>query len=377
MDRKLRVAILGGGGILGAHAPGYVRLNDKVEVVAAAEAAPALHARIRDLLKNPDLPIYTDYNELLEKVDIDAVDIILPHHLHLDATLKAIAKGCHVLTEKVMALNTHECQQMIDAAKAKGVILMVSHDRRYAGDWVALNKIVKSGALGKILYWKLEHNQDVVFPEGSWVRDPAKIGGGAIMSCLTHQIDALRWMGGEVEKVNCMTLIEPSRMLGECAGVITARMADGALAHLSINWYTQSFDKKQTGKNFLWYEFIHVCGTDGEAYYMHRKGTYVKLNSHNVNSNEYSVGEDGATRISDAAQHFQKVEEPQTITGHQKCIEEFVKAARGEPAEILTPGDDTIKTVEVAEAAYLSAVEERTITLPVPQTPWEERKYYR
>ena len=72
-----------------------------------------------------------------------------------------------------------------------------------------------------------------------------------------------------------------------------------------------------------------------------------------------------------------KVEEESAITGHEKCIEDFIKAVRGEPAEILTAGEDTIKTVEVAEAAYIAAAEDTTVKLPVPQVPWEDRVYYR
>ena len=378
MNRKVRIALLGGGGILKAHAPGYLRLKDKVEVVCAAEADQTRHQRIRELLNNPELPIYSDYNEVFARDDIDAVDIILPHFLHMDAAVKAANKGWHVLTEKVMARNTWECQRMIDAAKKNGVILMVSHDRRYAGDWVALKRIVDSGVLGRILYWRLEHNQDVIFPEGSWVRNPDGLGGGAIMSCLTHQIDALRWMGGEVNKVNCMTVAEPSRMQGECAGVITAKMESGALALLSINWYTQSHDWARKTQNRLWYEFIHVCGTDGEAYYMHDKGTFMKLRSDTDNDNEYAI-RDGEKELDldEAHRNFVKVEEESAITGHEKCIEEFIKAVRGEPAEILTAGEDTIRTVEVAEAAYIAAAEDTTVKLPVPQVPWEDRVYYR
>lgn len=378
MEGKLRVAILGGGGILKAHAPGYLRMKDKAEVICAAESDPSRHERIRELLENPSLPIYNDYNEVFQRDDIDAVDIILPHFLHMDAAVKAANKGWHVLTEKVMARNIWECQRMIDAAEKSGVLLMVSHDRRYAGDWVALKHIVDSGILGKILYWKLEHNQDVIFPEGSWVRNPEGLGGGAIMSCLTHQIDALRWMGGEVAKVNCMTVVEPSRMAGECAGVITAKMESGALAQLSINWYTQSHDWAGKTQNRLWYEFIHVCGTEGEAYYMHGKGTYFKRRANTDNDNEYAIHEANApTAMDEAERNFVKVEEENTITGHQKCIEEFIKAARGEPAEILTDGKDTIKTVEVAEAAYIAATQDATIALPITPTPWENRVYYR
>jgi predicted dehydrogenase len=108
----------------------------------------------------------------------------------------------------------------------------------------------------------------VVFPEGTWVRTRDGLGGGYIMSCLTHQIDALRWYAGEFDCVTCMTRVTPDRMEGESLGVILATLADGALAELSINWRTRS----HVGENCLWYEMVHACGTRGEAYYMSNRG---------------------------------------------------------------------------------------------------------
>lgn len=365
MDRKLRVAILGGGGILAAHAPGYTRLTEICDVVAVAETNTALHARICELLKK-DVPIYDDYNKIFELDGIDAVDVILPHFLHRDAVLKAAKKGIHVLCEKVMARNVYECQEMIDACAEAKVELVICHDRRYAGDWVTLKKVIDSGDLGEILFWKLEHNQNVVFPEGTWVRTVDGLGGGAIMSCLTHQIDALRWYGGEIDKVECMTKIVPSRMEGETIGVVTAQMKSGALALLSINWHTQSHSWGGDVKNGLWYEFNHVTGTRGEAYFMHGKGTFVKLYEDKSKTFEYDMKGSG---------EFVKINADYDISGHQKCIEEFVKKARGEEAVILTPGSDTIKTVEVAEAAYISEKSGKAVILPITPTQWSQRPY--
>ncbi|MDD6883112.1 MAG: hypothetical protein PUD50_05315, partial [Eubacteriales bacterium] len=110
----------------------------------------------------------------------------------------------------------------------------------------------------------------------------------------------------------------------------------------------------------------------------HGKGTFMKLNSHAANTNEYAIdGDSGEAADDDIVRNFVKVDEPTTITGHQKCIEEFVKASCGEPAEVLTSGEDTIKTVEVAEAAYIAASQDVTVKLPIPQVPWEDRVYYR
>jgi predicted dehydrogenase len=228
--------------------------------------------RIHRLL-GPDVTLYADYSELIEKADVEAVDIVLPHNLHMPATVAAAQAGMHVLTEKVMARNVYECDRMIEACNKGNVTLTVCHDRRYSEEWGSVKDIIASGRLGELLFFKLEHNQNVIFPEGAWVRYRDGIGGGAIMSCLTHQIDALRWFGGEVDSVNCMSKVMPERMQGECIGSVLARMASSAIAQLSINWWTTS-NRSQNG---LWYELIHVCGTEGEVYYMSGKGTYLKI----------------------------------------------------------------------------------------------------
>jgi UDP-N-acetyl-2-amino-2-deoxyglucuronate dehydrogenase len=356
MSKKVKIGILGGGGILNAHAPGFMRLKDLCEVVVA-EIDSSRHDHIRKLLGD-DVKIVSDYNEVLDKEDVDAVDIILPHHLHAPAAIAAAKAGKPVLVEKVMARNVYECDQMIEACAKAGVSLTVCHDRRYNADWQALKTVVDSGELGEILFWKLEHNQNVVFPEKSWVRYKDNLGGGAIMSCLTHQIDSLRWYGGEIESVTSMSKVEESRMEGESIGAVIARMQSGALALLSINWYTQSHQ----APNGLWYEFNHVTGTKGEAYFMSGKGTFVKIHDNQSKLFEYDMKGEGS---------FVKMETNDAITGHQQCIEEWIKSLRGEQANIVTEGTDSRKTVEVAEAAYRSEESGRVVNLPIQPMPWK------
>lgn len=355
---KVRIGILGGGGILGAHAPGFQKLTDRCTVTVVAEPDPSRHARIRQLL-GPEVLLVADYHDAINHAEVDAVDILLPHHLHLPATLAAAAAGKPVLTEKVMARNIAECDQMIAACEAAGVSLTVCHDRRYHGEWMALKEVLDSGALGEVFYWKLEHNQNVVMAEGSWARSRDGIGGGAIMSCLTHQIDALRWYGGEVARVTCLTKVLPERMEGESAGVIAAEMASGALANLSINWFTRS----HVGPNALWYELVQVCGTRGEAYYLSGKGTFVLLHDE---TNTAAVERYGR----EALNGFVPVPSG-PWNGHERCIAEWVKHLRGEEAHLLTSGREVRGTVEVAEAAYRSAQRGQTITLPIEPEPWQ------
>jgi predicted dehydrogenase len=280
--------------------------------------------------------------------------------------LKESHRHLHLLNRRTLQARIGwECDQMIDACERAGVTLTICHDRRYHEEWEALKEIVDSGLLGEIFFWKLDHNQDVIFPEGTWVRSRSGIGGGAIMSCLTHQIDGLRWYAGEVKEVSCMTRVTPERMEGESLGVVLASLENGALAELSINWRTRS----NAGSNCLWYEMVQACGTQGEAYRMSERGTYVKLNENASPAAIQRFGEE-------ALQDFVPVRTGATSQGgHKRCHAEWIRMLRQEPADIRTSGRDCRGTVEVAEAAYQSVEEERTIALPITPQPWPEEEF--
>lgn len=350
--KKFGIGIFGAGSILDAYAPALLENSERCTVKAVCvTSAEKSGARIREKL-GPDVAVCESWDEMLARDDIDAVIINLPHDLHLAATEAAAKAGKHVLCEKVMARSVEECQAMIDICKEMGVSLVIGHDRRYFPDWKALKDIIDSGALGQILFYKLEHNQNVIFPKNSWVFKSERLGGGAIMSCLTHQIDALRWFDGEFDTVACLSMTEPERMEGECIGSILAKMKSGALATLSINWYTTS----NRSANGLWYEFIHVCGKDGEAYFMSDKGTYYKK----FNESDKALFEYALPQTDEG---FVKVETNETRPPHTVLVTEWLKYLAGEDADIRTFGTDCIGTVAVAKAAYESRETGRFVAL--------------
>jgi UDP-N-acetyl-2-amino-2-deoxyglucuronate dehydrogenase len=352
--KKINIGICGAGTILDAYAPAIAANIDRCTVKAICVTSKAKYAeRIHEKLGN-DVLIYESWEEMFARPDLDAVIINLPHDLHMPATIAAAKAGKHVLCEKVMARNIEECQAMIDACDDAGVSLVIGHDRRYFPEWKALKEIIDSGKLGRILFYKLEHNQNVIFPKNSWVYKSERLGGGAIMSCLTHQIDTLRWFDGEIDTLACLSVTDPERMEGECIGTITAMMKSGALATLSINWNTTS----NRTRNGLWYEFIHVCGTDGEAYYMSNKGTFYKIHDDSDKAIfDYALPETKA--------EFIKVEPSETGASHTILLTEWLKSLGGEPADIRTFGTDCIHTVEAAQAAYMSRDNKIFVKLPL------------
>lgn len=358
----IRIGILGAGGILKAHASGLLKMRDYCTVVAVARANPAKTEDVHRLF-GPEVAVVGDNMAVIEREDVDAIVNLLPHDLHMDTTIAAARAGKHVLVEKVMARNVWECDRMIEACETAGVNLTVAHDRRYQPHWMALKRVVDSGILGEIYQLRLEHNQDVAVPPDNWIFSRDQLGGGAVMSCLTHQLDGLRWYGGEVASVTAMSKVIPSRMEGETMGVVVARMASGALAHAEINWATRGGWSKRHG---LPGEFTHITGSKGEAYYIcgQQAEAFVML---------YAEPELSAPFVEEApaANTFSRLTPAGNWTGHERCIAEWLKLLHGEPAEVTTPGRDSRNTVEVAEAAYRAEVSGQVVALPITPEPWE------
>jgi len=155
-------------------------------------------------------------------------------------------------------------------------------------------------------------------------------------------------------------------MEGETCGVIVAEMASGALAHLSINWATRSGQDplaSPSAGSGLWYEMVHVCGSEGEAYYMVGRGAFVLL--HDMAGIEDRLDIDTAA----PERGFAKLRADEG-GGHARCIAEWAKLLTGDPHEVRTSGRECRGTVEVAEAAYRSEQEGRHIALPIEPHPW-------
>ena len=97
----IKIGIIGLGGIAGAHIAAYRRLPE-VKIVAAADSF-GKEARSYEMIKDSDVKIYTDYKEMIQCEELDAVDICAPSHIHKELSIYALNCGLHVLCEKPMA----------------------------------------------------------------------------------------------------------------------------------------------------------------------------------------------------------------------------------------------------------------------------------
>ena len=145
---KLRVGIIGMGGIaFFSHIPQF-RNTGKAEIVAASRRNSERLAMAQKAFNIPQ--VYTDWRMMLEKEDLDAVIVCTPNYYHTEPTLAALERGLHVLVEKPMTIKSDEAWTMVNAAEKADRVLMVGYGPRCAGKWRFLKQIMLEGALGEV-----------------------------------------------------------------------------------------------------------------------------------------------------------------------------------------------------------------------------------
>jgi predicted dehydrogenase len=229
---------------------------------------------------------------------------------------------------------------MIDAATQAGVRLMVCHDRRYHPLFARVKELVDGGAIGRPLCLRLDHNQNVRLTPDHWIFQKERLGGGAIMSCLIHQFDLIRWYGGEVAQVGCISLTLPEFMEGEIIGVVPLRFASGAVGDAVINWHVQGTLPAAPGGP--WYELVWLSGSAG---------------------NLHTLGGLHVLRNGEQAGHYESIDVAEEA-GHVRAIAHFVDCLL-EGREPLTNGREGRAALEIAMAAYASEASGRFVSLPL------------
>ncbi len=192
---------MGCGQIAEAHWSGIQNHAPQVEVTAAvdidAAKAEAMAARTGG-------QAFLSLDEALQKGDFDAVDLMLPHNLHVEAALKSFDAGKHVLLEKPMAMDLQECETILRAAEAADGLFMIAEQAQYWPDVHAAADLMAAGEIGEVVTARATFYDIVRWQPGDpipWRFELAKSGGGIAMDGGAHWIRPLRIWFGDVEEV--------------------------------------------------------------------------------------------------------------------------------------------------------------------------------
>ena len=210
----LRVGLIGLGFMGRGHLANYIRLDAEgapVKLVAVCDIDPA-KLEGRDIITGNigvgnacDLSgyaKYADYNEMMAKENLDYVDIALPTYLHASASIAALKAGCHVLSEKPMARTVEECEEMIEAARSAGKMLMTAQCLRFWPAYEYLKECVDSGKFGEVTsaYFFRGGSTPSWSWEG-WLLDEAR-SGGCLLDQHVHDVDMVNWLFGPADAVS-------------------------------------------------------------------------------------------------------------------------------------------------------------------------------
>src|SRR5499426_1741395 len=156
--------------------------------------------------------VEADWRKLIDRKDIDLVDIASPNDTHAEIAIAAARAGKMVMCEKPLGRNAAEAQAMVDAVERAGVANMVWYNYRRVPAVVLLKELIDKGRLGRIFHYRAQFLQDWTISrdlpqggEGLWRLDVAVAGSGVTGDLLAHCIDTALWLNGPIREVSAMT----------------------------------------------------------------------------------------------------------------------------------------------------------------------------
>lgn len=162
----------------------------------------------------------TDWRRLIERDDIDLIDICTSNDRHAEMAIAAAQAGKHILCEKPLALNAQQTAQMLEAVRKSGVVHMICHNYRFVPAIRYAKQLIDDGVLGQIYHFRGAYLQD-------WIMDPqfplvwrlskAASGSGTHGDIMAHSIDLARYLVGEIAEVSGMmdTFIKQRPIAGD------------------------------------------------------------------------------------------------------------------------------------------------------------------
>ena len=223
MDRYLRAGVIGTGTMGSNHARVYFE-SSKYDLIGVADQD---NERANMIAQSYECKAFKDYQDLLNE-NLDVVSIVVPTILHTEVAVKAISCGSNVLVEKPISDTVQHADEIIEAAKKKGVRVLVGHIERFNPAIIRLKELIDSNLLGDIISISAKR----VGPFNPRIRDV-----GIILDLGTHDIDILSYLSGK--KVKAVYAVAGSAIhTHEDHAIITLTFEDGSNGVIETNWLT-------------------------------------------------------------------------------------------------------------------------------------------
>jgi predicted dehydrogenase len=321
-----------------AHVPA-LKATGRVELAAACRRSPE---RLKEFAEKTGIQrTFTDAEEMLSTVELDAAIVCSPHALHYEHIRMALQRGLHVLTDKPLALRASEAQDLIDLASSRDLKLAVYFGHAYDARHRYVARQLREGAIGRLVHAEAVYfaNPDALgfFSDREWGEndqfviqpthfraDPALGGGGYLQDVGNHVLSAMV-IGTGLKAAEVTAQMDCAEL--DLRSTVTLKFENGAFGIVTV---CADVRPPVTGYwDHGWFSFV------GD------KGTYWK------------------DAVSDQLRYREWGKEPVVVSQEElpeptNPDENFIQALRGE-VELIAPASQAIEVVRVIEAAYESA----------------------
>ncbi len=331
---KLNFALIGCGRIGNRHAE---HIHNLGKLIAVCDID---FERAKTLGEKYDAVAYKSIDDLLKnEKQVDVISICTPNGLHAKHSIQSLKAGCHVLCEKPMGINVHECGQMIHTAEQSNRRLFIVKQNRFNPPVVVVKKLIDEGKLGNIYTVQLNcfWNRNSEYYNGSDWKGTKDLDGGTLFTQFSHFIDLLYYFIGDVKEVHAFAgnFNHKGEIEFEDNGVVALKFYNGVLG--TIHYTVNSYKKNMEGSITIFAE----------------KGT-VKIGGQYLNKLEYQMIEGMDIK------NLPKGNPPNmygeyvgSMSNHAQVYENVIDVLTN-GGVIATNGFEGLKTVEIIDKIYSS-----------------------
>jgi predicted dehydrogenase len=251
----IKVAVVGLGKMgLSHHA--MLNAHPDVEVVGVCDSSNYV---LGVLKKYTGVSTYTDFDAMLDRVQLDAVLIATPSSSHAKLVRTALERGLHVFCEKPFTLDTQDADRLTALGRERGLVTQVGYHNRFVGAFREAKSLLDRGEIGDVTHVLGEAYGPVVLkPKGGTWRSQRNEGGGCLYDYAAHVINLVNWYIGEPTGVGGTVLAKVFSREIDDEVFSTMYFSAGKTAQISVNWSDESYRKMTTR--------ITIWGTAGRIY---------------------------------------------------------------------------------------------------------------
>jgi predicted dehydrogenase len=312
----------------GAIAQAYLQvLRDvpELELAAAADVDPGTRLRTADRFQ---VPVFASAEELADKTRLDGALVLTPPSTHEGIACQLLARGCHVLCEKPLAVEPSSAQRMIVSAEAAGRTLMMASKFRYVADVAEGRRRVEAGLIGEVILFENVFCSHVDMAH-RWNSRRKISGGGVLIDNGCHSVDVARFLMGPIDRVQAQfgKQVQPLEVEDTARLLFIAK--SGAMGSVDLSW---SLEKNVTS-------YVRLYGSKGTLEIGWRSSRY---------------------RLGDREKWTAFGNGYDKLAAFRSQLRNFARTILGLEAPLITT-EDALQSVLVVDAAYRSASADKWI----------------